>query len=126
MIDDRNVKFFLLKSKHSISHQVPVPSVSSGVHEAVKNTDKTETLFSQERDPRFAEMYTGISSCTKRVIHATMETLLLLFFSNLTNALLLCLAGDKKMMVPSSTAGGQQLYSQSSPFQQGHSGKGFG
>uniref|UniRef100_H2RP42 Aryl hydrocarbon receptor nuclear translocator 2 n=1 Tax=Takifugu rubripes TaxID=31033 RepID=H2RP42_TAKRU len=75
--------------------QVPVPSVSSGVHEAVKNTDKTETLFSQERDPRFAEMYTGISSY-------------------------------KKMMAPSSTAGGQQLYSQSSPFQQGHSGKGFG
>lgn len=37
----------------------------------------------------------------------------------------LCVAGDKKMMVPSSTAGGQQLYSQSSPFQQGHSGKSF-
>ncbi|KAM9317587.1 aryl hydrocarbon receptor nuclear translocator 2 isoform 2-T2 [Pholidichthys leucotaenia] len=72
--------------------QVPVASVSSGVHEAGKNIDKTEPLFSQERDPRFAEMYT---------------------------------AGDKKMMVPSSTAGGQQLYSQSSPFQQGHSGKGF-
>lgn len=34
-------------------------------------------------------------------------------------------AGDKKMMVPSSTAGGQQLYSQTSPFQQGHSGKSF-
>uniref|UniRef100_A0A3B4UE22 Aryl hydrocarbon receptor nuclear translocator 2 n=1 Tax=Seriola dumerili TaxID=41447 RepID=A0A3B4UE22_SERDU len=75
--------------------QVPVASVSSGVHEAGKNIDKTEALFSQERDPRFAEMYTGIS------------------------------AGDKKMMVPSSTAGGQQLYSQSSPFQQGHSGKSF-
>jgi len=37
----------------------------------------------------------------------------------------LCLA-DKKMMVPSSTAGGQQLYSQGSPFQPGHSGKSFG
>ncbi|XP_033477842.1 aryl hydrocarbon receptor nuclear translocator 2 isoform X3 [Epinephelus fuscoguttatus] len=76
--------------------QVPVASVSSGVHEAGKNIDKTEVLFSQERDPRFAEMYTGISG-----------------------------SGDKKMMVPSSTAGGQQLYSQSSPFQQGHSGKSF-
>ncbi|XP_032392441.1 aryl hydrocarbon receptor nuclear translocator 2 [Etheostoma spectabile] len=76
--------------------QVPVASVSSGVHEAGKNIDKTEILFSQERDPRFAEMYTGISG-----------------------------SGDKKMMVPSSTAGGQQLYSQSSPFQQGHSGKSF-
>lgn len=29
------------------------------------------------------------------------------------------------MMVPSSTAGGQPLYTQSSPFQQGHSGKSF-
>uniref|UniRef100_UPI0037E92B2A aryl hydrocarbon receptor nuclear translocator 2 n=1 Tax=Semicossyphus pulcher TaxID=241346 RepID=UPI0037E92B2A len=76
--------------------QVPVASVSSGVHEAGKNIDKTEALFSQERDPRFTEMYTGISG-----------------------------SGDKKMMVPSSTAGGQQLYSQSSPFQQGHSGKSF-
>ncbi|XP_078114539.1 aryl hydrocarbon receptor nuclear translocator 2 isoform X1 [Sander vitreus] len=77
--------------------QVPVASVSSGVHEAGKNIDKTEILFSQERDPRFSEMYTGISG-----------------------------SGDKKMMVPSSTAGGQQLYSQSSPiFQQGHSGKSF-
>ncbi|XP_069567546.1 aryl hydrocarbon receptor nuclear translocator 2 isoform X1 [Brachyistius frenatus] len=76
--------------------QVPVASVSGGVHEAGKNIDKTEALFSQERDPRFAEMYTGISG-----------------------------SGEKKMMVPSSTAGGQQLYSQSSPFQQGHSGKSF-
>uniref|UniRef100_A0A8D0AEK5 Aryl hydrocarbon receptor nuclear translocator 2 n=1 Tax=Sander lucioperca TaxID=283035 RepID=A0A8D0AEK5_SANLU len=44
--------------------QVPVASVSSGVHEAGKNIDKTEILFSQERDPRFSEMYTGISGCT--------------------------------------------------------------
>ncbi|XP_034040051.1 aryl hydrocarbon receptor nuclear translocator 2 isoform X2 [Thalassophryne amazonica] len=76
--------------------QVPVASVSSGVHEAGKNLDKPEALFSQERDPRFAEMYSSISG-----------------------------SGDKKMMVPSSTAGGQQLYSQSSPFQQGHSAKSF-
>ncbi|XP_041841694.1 aryl hydrocarbon receptor nuclear translocator 2 isoform X1 [Melanotaenia boesemani] len=76
--------------------QVPVAGVSSGVHEAGKTIDKTEALFSQERDPCFAEMYTGISG-----------------------------SGEKKMMVPSSTAGGQQLYSQSSPFQQGHSGKSF-
>lgn len=76
--------------------QVPVASVSGGVHETGKTIDKSEALFSQERDPRFADMYTGISG-----------------------------SGDKKMMVPSSTAGGQQLYSQSSPFQQGHSGKSF-
>lgn len=76
--------------------QVPVPSVSTGVHDNTKNIDKTEVLFSQERDPRFTEMYTAISG-----------------------------SGDKKMMVPSSTAGGQQLYSQSSPFQQGHAAKSF-
>lgn len=74
--------------------QVPVASVSSGVHEAGKSMDKTEGLFPQERDQRFAEMYSAISS-----------------------------SGDKKMLVPSSTAGGQ-LYSQSS-FTQGHSGKSF-
>ncbi|XP_068506605.1 aryl hydrocarbon receptor nuclear translocator 2 isoform X10 [Syngnathus scovelli] len=76
--------------------QVPVASVSSGVHEAGKSIDKPEALFSQERDSRFVEMYSSISG-----------------------------SGDKKMMVPSSTAGGQQLYSQSSPFQQGHAGKSF-
>uniref|UniRef100_A0A3Q2PEA9 Aryl-hydrocarbon receptor nuclear translocator 2 n=1 Tax=Fundulus heteroclitus TaxID=8078 RepID=A0A3Q2PEA9_FUNHE len=76
--------------------QVPVAGVSSAVHDTGKTIDKTETLFSQERDQRFAEMYTSISG-----------------------------SGDKKMMVPSSTAGGQPLYTQSSPFQQGHSGKSF-
>ncbi|XP_057194356.1 aryl hydrocarbon receptor nuclear translocator 2 isoform X3 [Triplophysa rosa] len=76
--------------------QVPVASVPAGVHEAGKTIDKTESLFTQERDPRFSDMYTGISG------------------------------SDKKMMVPSSTAGGQQLYSQGSPFQPGHSGKSFG
>ncbi|KAL1271907.1 hypothetical protein QQF64_030923, partial [Cirrhinus molitorella] len=75
--------------------QVPVASVPASVHEAGKTIDKTDSLFSQERDPRFSDMYTGISG------------------------------SDKKMMVPSSTAGGQQLYSQGSPFQPGHSGKSF-
>ncbi|XP_026106487.1 aryl hydrocarbon receptor nuclear translocator 2-like [Carassius auratus] len=75
--------------------QVPVASVPAGVHEAGKTIDKTDSLFSQERDPRFSDMYSGIPG------------------------------SDKKMMVPSSTAGGQQLYSQGSPFQPGHSGKSF-
>ncbi|KAJ8340364.1 hypothetical protein SKAU_G00349970 [Synaphobranchus kaupii] len=75
--------------------QVPVPNVAGTVHEAGKPIDKSEAMFSQERDPRFADMYAGISG------------------------------SDKKMMVPSSTAGGQQLYSQGSPFQPGHSGKSF-
>uniref|UniRef100_A0A8C9RYE7 Aryl hydrocarbon receptor nuclear translocator 2 n=1 Tax=Scleropages formosus TaxID=113540 RepID=A0A8C9RYE7_SCLFO len=74
--------------------QVPVATVPAGVHEAGKAIDKTEAMFSQERDPRFADMYTSISA-------------------------------DKKMMVPSSTAGGQQLYPQGSPFQPGHAGKSF-
>lgn len=38
-------------------------NVSGSVHEAGKSIDKTETLFSQERDPRFSDMYTGISGC---------------------------------------------------------------
>uniref|UniRef100_A0A8C5GI17 Aryl hydrocarbon receptor nuclear translocator 2 n=1 Tax=Gouania willdenowi TaxID=441366 RepID=A0A8C5GI17_GOUWI len=53
--------------------QVPVASVSSGVHEAGKSIDKTEALFSQERDPRFAEMYSGISAC-KCLIHTHTHT----------------------------------------------------
>lgn len=101
-------------------------SVSSGVHEAGKNTDKTETLFSQERDPRFAEMYTGISSCTKSATQTSTCLACHFLFDIHFGFVCFWLAGDKKMMVPSSTAGGQQLYSQSSPFQQGHSGKGFG
>ena len=60
-------------------------SVSSGVHEAGKTIDKTEALFSQERDPRFAEMYTGISGC---MTHTLTHTLILclckqLFFNPL-------------------------------------------
>lgn len=42
---------------------MPVASVPSGVHEAGKTIDKTDSLFSQERDPRFSDMYTGISGC---------------------------------------------------------------
>uniref|UniRef100_A0A3P9AQI8 Aryl hydrocarbon receptor nuclear translocator 2 n=1 Tax=Esox lucius TaxID=8010 RepID=A0A3P9AQI8_ESOLU len=43
--------------------QVSVPSVGGGVHEAGKNIDKTDAMFSQERDPRFTDMYSGISGC---------------------------------------------------------------
>uniref|UniRef100_A0A8C1TX89 Aryl hydrocarbon receptor nuclear translocator 2 n=1 Tax=Cyprinus carpio TaxID=7962 RepID=A0A8C1TX89_CYPCA len=42
---------------------VPVASVPAGVHDAGKTIDKTDSLFSQERDPRFSDMYTGISGC---------------------------------------------------------------
>ncbi|KTF86970.1 hypothetical protein cypCar_00038905, partial [Cyprinus carpio] len=92
--------------------QVPVASVPAGVHEAGKTIDKTDSLFSQERDPRFSDMYSGISG----FIECELDKDLCLFCLRLA---------DKKMMVPSSTAGGQQLYSQGSPFQPGHSGKSF-
>uniref|UniRef100_G3WIA9 Aryl hydrocarbon receptor nuclear translocator 2 n=1 Tax=Sarcophilus harrisii TaxID=9305 RepID=G3WIA9_SARHA len=75
--------------------QVPVPNIPANVHETGKPVEKADTIFSQERDPRFAEMFAGIT------------------------------ASEKKMMASASAAGNQQLYSQGSPFQPGHSGKAF-
>uniref|UniRef100_A0A6I8NFY4 Aryl hydrocarbon receptor nuclear translocator 2 n=1 Tax=Ornithorhynchus anatinus TaxID=9258 RepID=A0A6I8NFY4_ORNAN len=75
--------------------QVPVPNIPAGVHEPGKPVEKADTIFSQERDPRFAEMFAGIT------------------------------ASDKKMMASASATGNQQLYSQGSPFQPGPSGKAF-
>uniref|UniRef100_A0AAX7SUW2 Aryl hydrocarbon receptor nuclear translocator 2 n=1 Tax=Astatotilapia calliptera TaxID=8154 RepID=A0AAX7SUW2_ASTCA len=65
-----NVKY-VLSVFHYLSNNsnVPVASVGSGVHEAGKNIDKTEALFSQERDPRFADMYTSISGCRRARTH---------------------------------------------------------
>uniref|UniRef100_A0A8C5VG18 Aryl hydrocarbon receptor nuclear translocator 2 n=1 Tax=Microcebus murinus TaxID=30608 RepID=A0A8C5VG18_MICMU len=75
--------------------QVPVPNLPAGVHEAGKSVEKADAIFSQERDPRFAEMFAGIG------------------------------ASEKKMMSSASAAGSQQIYSQGSPFPPGHSGKAF-
>uniref|UniRef100_A0A8C0G3B5 Aryl hydrocarbon receptor nuclear translocator 2 n=1 Tax=Chelonoidis abingdonii TaxID=106734 RepID=A0A8C0G3B5_CHEAB len=75
--------------------QVPVPNIPTNVHEGGKSVEKPDTIFSQEQNPRFAEMFAGIT------------------------------ASDKKMMASASPAGNQQLYSQGSPFQPGHSGKAF-
>ncbi|MBZ3886615.1 Aryl hydrocarbon receptor nuclear translocator 2 [Sciurus carolinensis] len=75
--------------------QVPVPNLPAGVHETGKTVEKADAIFSQERDPRFAEMFAGIS------------------------------ASEKKMMNSASAAGTQQIYSQGSPFPPGHSGKAF-
>ncbi|XP_058398585.1 aryl hydrocarbon receptor nuclear translocator 2 isoform X4 [Diceros bicornis minor] len=75
--------------------QVPVPNLPAGVHEAGKSVEKADAIFSQERDPRFAEMFAGIS------------------------------ASEKKLMSSASAAGTQQIYSQGSPFPPGHSGKAF-
>lgn len=43
--------------------QVPVPNLPAGVHEAGKSVEKADTIFPQERDPRFAEMFAGIGAC---------------------------------------------------------------
>ncbi|EMP29178.1 Aryl hydrocarbon receptor nuclear translocator 2, partial [Chelonia mydas] len=75
--------------------QVPVPNIPANVHEGGKPVEKPDAIFSQEQNPRFAEMFAGIT------------------------------ASDKKMMASASPAGNQQLYSQGSPFQPGHSGKAF-
>ncbi|KAM7152296.1 aryl hydrocarbon receptor nuclear translocator 2 isoform 4-T4 [Macrochelys suwanniensis] len=75
--------------------QVPVPNIPTNVHEGGKPVEKPDTIFSQEQNPRFAEMFAGITT------------------------------SDKKMMASASPAGNQQLYSQGSPFQPGHSGKAF-
>ncbi|XP_069480273.1 aryl hydrocarbon receptor nuclear translocator 2 isoform X3 [Ambystoma mexicanum] len=76
--------------------QVQVPSLATGVHEGGKPVvDKQDPIFSQERDPRFADMFSGIST------------------------------SEKKMMASAPAAGNQQLYSQGSPFQPGHGGKTF-
>uniref|UniRef100_A0A8C9WLM5 Aryl hydrocarbon receptor nuclear translocator 2 n=1 Tax=Scleropages formosus TaxID=113540 RepID=A0A8C9WLM5_SCLFO len=45
--------------------QVPVPGVTSGVHEAGKALDKADGLFSQGRDTRFAEVFAGMSADRK-------------------------------------------------------------
>uniref|UniRef100_A0A8C2ZR17 Aryl hydrocarbon receptor nuclear translocator 2 n=1 Tax=Cyclopterus lumpus TaxID=8103 RepID=A0A8C2ZR17_CYCLU len=110
-------------------------NVNSGVHETGKNIDKTEVLFSQERDPRFAEMYTGIAGCTTDThINRHLAATLVLIVAALASCCLslcssynvfVCAAGDKKMMVPSSTAGGQQLYSQNVSGESSQSGAQF-
>ncbi|GCC34590.1 hypothetical protein chiPu_0013065 [Chiloscyllium punctatum] len=75
--------------------QVPVATVSAGVQEHGKSIDKTDPLFSQDRDPRFTDIYTGISP------------------------------GEKKTMSTASSAGSQQIYSQGGSFQPGRTGQTF-
>lgn len=42
---------------------MPVPSIPANVHEGGKSVEKPDAIFSQERDPRFAEMFAGITAC---------------------------------------------------------------
>ncbi|XP_040270080.1 aryl hydrocarbon receptor nuclear translocator 2 isoform X1 [Bufo bufo] len=52
--------------------QVPVPNLAGNVHEGGKSVvDKTESLFSQDRDPRFAEMFAGITASEKKMLSAS-------------------------------------------------------
>lgn len=47
----------------ALSHpQVPVQPVSAAGPEHSKPLEKAESLFSQERDPRFGEIFPGIST----------------------------------------------------------------
>uniref|UniRef100_A0A673KZQ2 Aryl hydrocarbon receptor nuclear translocator 2 n=1 Tax=Sinocyclocheilus rhinocerous TaxID=307959 RepID=A0A673KZQ2_9TELE len=68
-----NVKY--VQPSHFISLKavgIDLQIRSSGVHEAGKTIDKTDSLFSQERDPRFSDMYTGISGCMFiQILHLT-------------------------------------------------------
>uniref|UniRef100_A0A8B9KHG5 Aryl hydrocarbon receptor nuclear translocator 2 n=1 Tax=Astyanax mexicanus TaxID=7994 RepID=A0A8B9KHG5_ASTMX len=104
-----NVKYLKLFRRFELSvlSQVPVGGVPGGVHEASKTIDKTETLFSQERDPRFSDMYTGISGCTYR--SDIVYLLLRKVFSVFLTIYLLSLDPQQQLPAQSSKA-------QSSPF----------
>ncbi|KAM9368454.1 aryl hydrocarbon receptor nuclear translocator isoform 2-T2 [Phaethornis superciliosus] len=51
--------------------QVPVQPVSAAGPEHSKPLEKTENLFSQERDPRFSEIYSGISTEQNKALPAS-------------------------------------------------------
>ncbi|XP_017695071.1 PREDICTED: aryl hydrocarbon receptor nuclear translocator isoform X7 [Lepidothrix coronata] len=51
--------------------QVPVQPVSAAGPEHSKPLEKAESLFSQERDPRFGEIFTGISTDQSKALPAS-------------------------------------------------------
>ncbi|CAJ0938636.1 unnamed protein product [Ranitomeya imitator] len=52
--------------------QVSVPNLAGNVHEGGKSVvDKTESIFSQDRDPRFAEMFAGITASEKKMLSSS-------------------------------------------------------
>ncbi|NWJ03722.1 ARNT protein, partial [Crypturellus undulatus] len=51
--------------------QVSVPPVAAAGPEHGKTLEKTESLFSQERDPRFSEIYSGISTDQSKALPAS-------------------------------------------------------
>ncbi|NP_001082130.1 aryl hydrocarbon receptor nuclear translocator L homeolog [Xenopus laevis] len=66
--------------------QVPVQPVSAAVSDHSKPLEKTESIYGQDRDPRFAEIYSNINS------------------------------DQNKSINPSGVSGNQQLFQQSSTF----------
>ncbi|KAM9294640.1 aryl hydrocarbon receptor nuclear translocator [Gastrophryne carolinensis] len=51
--------------------QVPVQPVATAVPDHSKSMEKPDPLYRQERDPRFAEMYSGINSDQNKALNAT-------------------------------------------------------
>uniref|UniRef100_A0A8B9KH77 Aryl-hydrocarbon receptor nuclear translocator 2 n=1 Tax=Astyanax mexicanus TaxID=7994 RepID=A0A8B9KH77_ASTMX len=92
---------YIICTNTNVKYQVPVGGVPGGVHEASKTIDKTETLFSQERDPRFSDMYTGISGCTYRSDIKVFSVFLTIYLLSL----------DPQQQLPA-----QSSKAQSSPF----------
>uniref|UniRef100_A0A8D2PW06 Aryl hydrocarbon receptor nuclear translocator n=1 Tax=Zosterops lateralis melanops TaxID=1220523 RepID=A0A8D2PW06_ZOSLA len=64
-------KFPSLHSWHRVPPQVPVQPVSAAGPEHSKPLEKAESLFSQERDPRFGEIFPGISTDQSKAIPAS-------------------------------------------------------
>uniref|UniRef100_A0A8D2Q108 Aryl hydrocarbon receptor nuclear translocator n=1 Tax=Zosterops lateralis melanops TaxID=1220523 RepID=A0A8D2Q108_ZOSLA len=56
---------------HRVPPQVPVQPVSAAGPEHSKPLEKAESLFSQERDPRFGEIFPGISTDQSKAIPAS-------------------------------------------------------
>ncbi|XP_064416621.1 aryl hydrocarbon receptor nuclear translocator isoform X4 [Latimeria chalumnae] len=54
--------------------QVPVQPVTAATTEHSKPSDKTDSLFGQEREPRFPEIYTGINTDQNKAIPSSTVT----------------------------------------------------
>ncbi|XP_068109366.1 aryl hydrocarbon receptor nuclear translocator isoform X2 [Hyperolius riggenbachi] len=51
--------------------QVPAQPVAAAVPDHSKSLEKSDTLYGQERDPRFAEIYSGINSDQNKALNPT-------------------------------------------------------
>ncbi|XP_068109365.1 aryl hydrocarbon receptor nuclear translocator isoform X1 [Hyperolius riggenbachi] len=53
------------------TQQVPAQPVAAAVPDHSKSLEKSDTLYGQERDPRFAEIYSGINSDQNKALNPT-------------------------------------------------------